>query len=490
MHLGNGLIMAWQWLKSKQLLPRLTFVLVSGFLAITALNYWISGQLIQNTLSQHILPLINSNIYLEVSQSILRPIDVSSKMAHNTFVSQWVLDGEKNPQEIKSYLEQIQSKNHAVTAFLVSEKTRNYYHPTDTIKKISTKQENDQWYFNSKKSPNEYEVNIEFDSRTGVDTVFINYHIKGENGDLLGITGVGITLDGVRKIIDYNQKEFDSRIYFIDRLGNIKLSGSGPKKMPSNIRERKGISEISDQILSSTKKSHTFVYRLDGVTHLVNARYIPELNWFLLVKHNQHNSIKPLNQLLVLNFIIGGLVTALVLAFTIPTLKRHQLRLEKAAQTDTLTKLDNRHAFDEKFERYMEHALENETPLALILIDIDHFKKVNDDFGHLTGDVVLKKVAKILKDAVRSGDVVARWGGEEFIILLKECPLESARDIAIKMCQEVAEHSFGLDERQITISCGVAVLKKDENADQFLHRTDTALYKAKEDGRNQVYTET
>ncbi len=165
-----------------------------------------------------------------------------------------------------------------------------------------------------------------------------------------------------------------------------------------------------------------------------------------------------------------------------------QRKLRKQADTDSLTGLFNRRSFFRSIQREISRYERNERPFSLLLIDIDHFKKVNDTFGHSMGDVVLKRLAKILCKTAREQDIVARTGGEEFCILLPEAKKEEARVMAERIRQTVKANDMGAPKRElyITISVGAAEILMNEEVDSIYNRADIALYRAKSGGRNRV----
>jgi diguanylate cyclase len=156
------------------------------------------------------------------------------------------------------------------------------------------------------------------------------------------------------------------------------------------------------------------------------------------------------------------------------------------AHTDPLTGLPNRRAFDEELARRYAEFSRKGTPLSIVLVDIDRFKAFNDDFGHLAGDEVLKAVANRLRDSHRDIDMVARFGGEEFAVILPDTTTEHALLPAERARLAMAADVFNCDGRQVsvTISCGVAELQPAESADSLLRRADDALYASKNAGRN------
>ena len=157
------------------------------------------------------------------------------------------------------------------------------------------------------------------------------------------------------------------------------------------------------------------------------------------------------------------------------------------ASTDGLTRLLNRRAFEAALSQKLIERSRRPRPMSGILIDVDFFKQINDQFGHIAGDAVLKKIADLLRATARAGDTLARWGGEEFIILLDDCSKPMAMELAERLRRVVAEYDFALPvATQITISLGVVELNVAENEIDFFQRADQLLYAAKSGGRNCV----
>jgi two-component system cell cycle response regulator len=167
-------------------------------------------------------------------------------------------------------------------------------------------------------------------------------------------------------------------------------------------------------------------------------------------------------------------------------------RLEQLAQTDPLTQLLNRRALTERITAEMERALRYDSTLALLMIDLDHFKRVNDTYGHLVGDDVLRDVAQLLSRTIRGSDIVARYGGEEFLVLLPETDEGGAERFAERLREAVEQHEFAkvslAEVLKLTASVGVAVFPaaRVESVEDLFQRADAALYRAKAEGRNQV----
>ncbi len=161
--------------------------------------------------------------------------------------------------------------------------------------------------------------------------------------------------------------------------------------------------------------------------------------------------------------------------------------LEVMAKTDKLTGVSNRAKFDEIISYTIEYIKRYQSTASLILIDIDFFKNINDVYGHLTGDKVLKEIAQTLNTSIRNVDTLARWGGEEFIILLSQTTLAAAQKLAERIRERIYEHDFEIDHR-VSISLGVTEYIDGDTVDTWIQRADDALYLAKRHGRNRVET--
>jgi diguanylate cyclase (GGDEF)-like protein/PAS domain S-box-containing protein len=165
--------------------------------------------------------------------------------------------------------------------------------------------------------------------------------------------------------------------------------------------------------------------------------------------------------------------------------KQLELELEKLATTDRLTQVFNRTKFHEVIKKELERAKRYSHSLSMIMFDIDHFKKVNDTYGHTVGDYVLQTLTQIVKENLREIDYLVRWGGEEFIIIAPETDIEKAEVLAERIRNGTENYIFD-QVGAITISLGVAQLKKDDTEDTFIKRVDDAMYLAKQRGRNRV----
>lgn len=163
-------------------------------------------------------------------------------------------------------------------------------------------------------------------------------------------------------------------------------------------------------------------------------------------------------------------------------------QLYQMLSTDPLTGIYNRRFLQDTLEREIARCYRYQGSLSLILFDIDHFKEINDQYGHLGGDLVLRELAARIQSRVRKDEFFARYGGEEFAILLPEAIHQQALTVAAQICELVATQPFHYEQYKITatISSGVATLDKEMTPEQLIQKADDFLYQAKQEGRNRV----
>jgi len=185
---------------------------------------------------------------------------------------------------------------------------------------------------------------------------------------------------------------------------------------------------------------------------------------------------------------IEGLISALI--YPLRNALLYKQAVEKAYH-DPLTGLNNRAAFDKSIEQEVDLATRHNHSLSLMMLDLDRFKQINDNYGHIVGDTVLKGFADCIMECMRSSDIVFRYGGEEFVILLRNTKIVGAKLLAERMRKNVEDMKFDYNNIKINISVSIGLAEFQEGDDRLtlVERADTLLYKAKEMGRNRVVVE-
>jgi two-component system cell cycle response regulator len=193
------------------------------------------------------------------------------------------------------------------------------------------------------------------------------------------------------------------------------------------------------------------------------------------------------------NTVVNAAVAAIKRAQALESTRADNRRLEALATTDPLTKLLNRRALLERLSREVDRAKRYESKLTLLLLDIDHFKRINDERGHLVGDGVLRQIGGLIEASVRTVDIAARYGGEEFVLILPETSQDGGIIFAERIRESIERYPFDASSDEplhLTASIGVATFPSPrvESTDDLFARADEALYRAKSGGRNQVRT--
>jgi diguanylate cyclase (GGDEF)-like protein len=480
----------------RRLLSWMALILSLAFAAASGLAYWVSSAEVRRSIVERELPLTGEAIYSEIQRDILRPVFVSAQMAQNTWLRDWVEAGEHDVQPLLRYLREVKANNDAVTSFYVSALTHYYYHPSGAQKKVDTRDPADAWFFRAVSMKEDYEINGDPDAMNKLLlTLFINYKMFGKDGKLIGITGVGLSSENLVKLVKDYEQRFSRRISLLDETGRVVLTGDSQVTLPGKTRvtpklsELPGLRDLEQRILNREPSQTRLAYTTEqGTTTFVNSRYVPELRWYVLVEQDETQALAPVRRVLGLSALIGIAALLLTIAIVHTVVGRFQRRLELLATTDELSQLANRRSGQRALERALHDAQGNAQPLGLLVLDIDRFKNVNDSFGHAAGDRVIAVVAQRIAHAVRPGDTVARWGGEEFVVVLRGGDEAATQQVAERVRKTVSDEVIDIGDHTlaVTVSIGAAQWRRGESGAGFFARADAALRHAKCDGRNRV----
>lgn len=473
-----------------RLIGILTILLVFSFTFTSLVSYNVTRTVITSDSKNVILPLISDNIYSEIQKELLQPIYNSSIMANDEFLVNWVLAGEQDEEEVIRYLQRIRERYDYFSAFYVSDITNNYYYYDGILKQISPEDEHDVWYYNFVELNRDYDLDVDNDEATeGTMTIFINHRLEDSAGNFLGVTGVGLQMSAMGETLEKYRERFGHLIYMIDADGLIQIHPDQDLILKMNIRDFDGLSLLGEEILHKDSETHYYAYHTSAGEVTLSARYFPDLDWYLIVEQDQTQSLREAREKLIGSIVIGLLVTILVILLVIIVLNLFISKLENYATKDEMTGIYNRRKMDELLLREIAFARRYGDPLGLMILDIDHFKSVNDTYGHRTGDQYLKGLSEVLQVEVRHVDYLGRWGGEEFIILLPKTSLDQAKDVAERLRKAVealqVESGRGLISRTISVGVTSAELAKFD-MDEMMRQADDAMYQAKQAGGNKV----
>ncbi len=479
-----------------KLLLALGVILTLAFTGSSAINYLITRSSVHREIMQNDLPLTMNNIFSDLTSELNRPIVVASSMAADTFLKDWVMDGERDVVKVKKYLIEIKEKYGFFSTFFVSSRTSNYYHFQGIHKKINTANEHDLWYYDFIDSQKEYELDVDSDEASGnILTIFINFRVEDIHGQLLGVTGVGLKVDSIANLVKYYKILYDRDVYLTDKTGVVQVHQNPEMIEKLRVAEMPGLRPFAGKILATGEEPENFEFIRNGETILLNVRYIAELDWLLFVEQNETGALHIAKMNFFRTLAIGLISSLIVISLTLATINSYQSRLEEIAVSDELTGVGNRRKLEEEFSKAAYTFSRNHQNCSLILMDLDRFKIVNDQLGHLYGDVILKSVCREITQVIRPTDVLARWGGDEFAILAISSP-EDASLMAERIRKAIEEIDWvnilnkkvgaGVD---VTVSCGIAMYTEGDTLSDILSRADASLYRAKHRGGNSVDSE-
>lgn len=472
------------------LLPALGLLLALGFGCSALISYLAARASLDTQIANTTLPLSAETIDAELESQLFQKVAVARGMAANTFLSHWLERGETNPDIIIAYLASIRREMGATTAFFVSAASGRYYHPDGVLKQVSAEDPRDRWYFRFLAKPASFEINIDRDTADPDRvTAFINQKLRDGRGRVLGAIGIGVEVRSLSQLLRHIEQQYNSEVFFADASGRILLASWG-NAISGRVflKDLPEMAARSERILA--RPSDTFHYRSGANQVFVNSRRIPQLNWWLIVRQRSGPNQGGLLTTLINNLLIALLITVVVLWLANLSIGDYQRRLEMLATTDRLTGQLNRTGFDSLFDTVARAAWRRGESLAVLLIDIDHFKTINDSRGHLVGDQAIRYVANRLAARIRASDLLFRWGGEEFLLLLPDCDDIAGKRLAEDLQAGLRSQPLLLGESPvaltITISIGLTLLRQDESPEELLARADQALYQAKARGRDRV----
>lgn len=243
-----------------------------------------------------------------------------------------------------------------------------------------------------------------------------------------------------------------------------KISSDGAHSIIPVVVQNKGYLVWFDPLFSFDRKEVGYIVAYMADQHLIELK-------------------SEFRMIMMIVFLLIAFVSVLIVYFVYRIRTQHHL-LIKNANTDRLTQIANRAYLILQLDYMLKTARRNNHPLSVIFMDIDHFKQINDTYGHRMGDYVLIEISSLIKERLRESDIVGRWGGEEFVMILPNTGLNEAIMLAEKLRVMIDSHRF--DHGKATCSFGVAQMIDDDTEETLIHRADAMLYVAKEHGRNRV----
>ena len=419
-----------------------------------------------------------------VTEEILKPLFIAETVARASPMKLLMNDDVIDENKVIALLSEM-SNEFGVDFFVASETSRTQYYSDGSTLPLSP--EKVEWYFRAKKSSqnivavlgNREDVHIYFDIK-----------IHNKKGEFLGFIGVSKRLVSFISSFEIIKDKYGYDFIFVDQNDDIVLSSDqrlvADGKRIKTLQQLSWFKSLTPEQQSGQDPNDNMLVNANGDDLLIAKADLKALNWKLFLvnplKARQGETIK-IFVVQTLNILFLLFLALIIARIGIPYI---QTEFANKHQIDPLTQLPNRAHLAWRFKQLKKE----QQSVCAIIADIDHFKIINDTYGHTVGDLILCEFAQVIKSQLRDVDVIARWGGEEFVILLPSTDLQMAYEVAERARASIACHRFMAGDKvlNMTASFGVAYRALAYKLGDIVTHADDALYLAKREGRNTVCT--
>lgn len=475
----------------------LSLVVFLAFVVMTSFYAWQDSRRIKHFVQHYELPSIGMALAASLDRTAGEYLRISDELLHDDFLRNWILTGEKDIDVLRQFLGDISLRFRLADASMVSDRSETYYSNDRRIVKLDPNNTSrDGWYYLYRDTLRATNIDTWYYAEEDKLHIWVNAPLFDDNGEFLGLTGVGVdTEDFSNMLLAYSRLEGFN--VFLARVDG-QLVYAKDRQLLADQRSFNDLWNIEFNSLPKNQDVSGYtIANKDDQGAMLWVRFMEPWNTWLVVEKTAESVQSRVNDSLKSSAMLSGslgMFLFLVIFLSI-TLARRQvdkntLQLEYQAGTDSLTGLFNRLHFSRFIEQELIRLRQVQGTSAILLIDIDNFKRVNDSYGHPIGDEVLQFVALTLKQNTREGDIASRFGGEEFMILMSGASLKTATQRAEQLRLAVSELTLPClpKEVRVTISIGVSLLdiSKDNPIDTAYREADKALYAAKSAGRNRV----
>jgi len=425
-----------------------------------------------------------------ITSEIVRPLTVSQYMASDPFLIDYIQQDKIEKTVVFNYISSVANRFNTM-AFIAIEKHQLLIDSNNKTTNLSG--QNAEWFYRLK-AIDKHNFTDFGDAED--PHLFFDVKMVNNQGEFLGFVGLGIDLDYFSKKFTSFKKDFGFELYFVDENNNITLSSSQLMKTGSHHRQEElvKIDELDwyKHYQQHQKPNHDTpaqygIFSSTSDELIVSQMLLKEVNWRVFIIAPPANKQKAYWLLFIPKLVIFLVVSLALYYIFILCIGNLKSNLVKDSETDYLTQLPNRGYIHWKYSQLSQQ----HDHVSIVIADIDNFKSVNDTYGHLFGDDVLKVIAKKLHENLRSIDLTGRWGGEEFILVLPDTTAEQAQEIIDRIRTNIANIPFSPSSTSkkfnVTVSFGISESSlADVPLQDILAKADQALYCAKANGRNQV----
>lgn len=464
-----------RWIKSLHPQSFLFVILLAVaiiFTAYTAINNIVTEQ---SRIQQQAI----SPVFSLVNEELLTPLNIAKTLGKTEYFNDLMDTAEIDEKALVAQLNKLE-KNLNLTFFVASEKARKQYLSNGRV--IELIEGKVFWYFEALAQNKDLFADL---GQVGDVHLYFDIKIYNENKENLGFVGVGKPLKAFLETFEEYKQLYGYDFLFVDDTNQILLTS-----FADLVVKDEHIPRLEEQSWFPQSKGQVsfdnLLITVGQEEYLISEISIDELDWKLLLLVPMHARQAKITKTFIANI---GMAVSLVLLLFIAVfylLLIYKRRLEKNSELDPLSGLPNRTFIQKQFYKLRRQ----NANLCLVMIDLDHFKRINDTYGHNAGDTAIQQTANVLSSELREKDILGRWGGEEFVMLLPTSNEEMGMTIAQRACEKLANYDLEYENNKlsVTASFGVTYGKSSEQFSKLLANADMALYEAKSKGRNRVET--
>jgi diguanylate cyclase (GGDEF)-like protein len=415
-----------------------------------------------------------------IVEQLMQPLHISQTLAKAKELEDLMRNPLNNEDQIFATLKRL-NQEFSLNFFIASEISRIQYNSEG--KKIELTEDKVDWYFRYKAQPEDAMADI---GQWQNPQFYIDLKIYDDEGNFLGVFGVGKSLDAFTHVFNEYKKTYGYDFIFVDQNKDITLT-SDPELLVKGVTFKNLTDLPWFQALKPEQQQtslNNLLLQINGQEALIAELNIQPFDWTLYIITPLQSRKTEISRGFIISIVILLAVIFGLFLLIYNLLYYFKKDIQKIRQIDILTELANRNNIALKFEELM---YEKES-VSLVLIDLDNFKPINETHGRKAGDIVLRQVAQMLLSNIRDTDILGRWGGKEFIVLMPDTGPHEAAELCQELCKRLATTTIttGTTSIQITASFGISFTATPRNLSEVVSVADDALFSAKRDGKNMV----
>ena len=415
-----------------------------------------------------------------IVEQLMQPLHISQTLAKAKELKDLMANPKDNEKQIFATLKRL-NQEFSLNFFIASEISRTQYDSQG--KKIELIEGKVDWYFRYKAQPKNAMADI---GQWQNPMFYINLKIYDDENNFLGVFGVGKSLNAFTQVFNEYKKTYGYDFIFVDQNKDITLT-SDPALLIKGVRFKNLADLPWFQTLNPEQQQaslNNLLLQINGQEALIAELNIQPFDWTLYIITPLQSRQTEISRGFIISIVTLLAVISGLFLLIYNLLYYFKKDIQKNNQIDILTELADRSNINVKFQEMM---FEKQS-ISLVLIDLDNFMSINDTHGRKAGDIVLRQVAQLLQHGIREKDILGRWGGTEFILLMPDTGPHEAVEVCQALCKSLAAMAIttGTISIQITASFGVSFTATPRSMSEVISAADDALFSAKRDGRNMV----